>query len=193
MKYIKSFFVGILVYILGFILLVLGVLFGFEGILHIRGKHEILALAITACLPFIMVFSKSLKTGFGYFVASLFIANAVFPALDWSSGSPTPKFGKMSLNPQPHALESSNDSAKPYTISGTYERNDDGITSKIMILEDSWYAETFMDDGGTLISSSTGVMDGKDILGEYGVKIGYIENGAVHLIINDTWVRLTKE
>ena len=192
MKYVKSFFIGILVYISGFVFLLFGMVYGLEGIDKIRVEHENIAWVIMLCLPFIMVFSKSLKTGFGYFVASLVIANAVFPAIDWSSGSPTPKFGKMGLKPKQFAWESSNDSAEPYTTSGTYERNDYGITSKVIIFGNAWYSEIFMDHDGTLISSSAGVMDGKDILGEYGNRVGYLENGSVYFIISGTWAQLTK-
>lgn len=121
MKYVKSFFIGILVYILGFVFLFFGMVYRLAGIDKSRGEYENIAWVIMLCLPFIMVFSKSLKTGFGYLVASLVIANAVFPAIDWSSGSPTPKFGKMGLKPKQFAWESSNDSAEPCTISGTDE------------------------------------------------------------------------
>jgi len=193
MKYIKSFFLGILIYIAGFILLILGAGFGFEGIGKIRGEHEILAMVIAACLPLIMVFSKSLKKGFVYFVLSLFIANAVFPALDWSSGSPNPQFGQSNLFKPRSVMSESMDSNESQTISGVYHGEDGGVTSKMIISGNSWYGETFMEASGALIASSAGTLDGTDIMDEYGTKIGYVGSGVAIVTINDSRVRLLKE
>ena len=193
MNYLKSILLGILIYIAGFILLFLGAGYGFEGIGKIRGEHETLALVITASLPLIMVFSKSLKIGFACFVLSLFIANAVFPSLDWSYGSPYPKFGQMSLNERRPVLSESADSDEPLTISGVYHGEEMGVTSKMIISGNSWYGETFMEATGALIASSAGTMDGTDIMDGYGTKIGNVGNGVAYVMINESRVRLMKE
>lgn len=193
MKYIKAFLLGILIYIFGIIIIFLGAGYGFEGIGKIRGEHETLALIITFCLPFIMVFSSDFKTGFGYFALSLFIANAVFPALDWSYGSPYPKFGQMSPSVRRSPLDDSSYSGKNQSVSGVYQYNDYGVITKILVSGSSWYGETFMEDSGALLSSSSGEIDGSDIMDEYGNKIGHISNGTAYVTINGTRLRLTKD